>query len=454
MTPAKTGRFKKSRYLLVSDRRYRTEQGQIVRLAYSSRTGTIVPMDDATVSLLETGDVGAVPAPMLDHLRGSEAIVPLEEDELTSVVGRIRASSDGAALRRITIMPTSYCNMACSYCGQEHRKDPVREGRMRQVTDRVTGIMAVPETQAVHVTWFGGEPLLGLRVIREMSGEFIDAAARHGKRYSATLVTNGSLLTVRNASMLAQDCRVEWLEVTLDGTAPTHDKRRLKKNGTGSYHHITRVLSDLLRTEACGSVRLGIRVNADSENADEVAALIADLIARGIRGSRVWLHPAKVHSWGNDVSAVELEARSYADREAEWLRLASSVGLQTSLLPTRAARTTCIATTSSGELIDPSGNLYSCSEHPLVPGVGAKGIVATLDTLAVTARRPAGQFDNWYDQVSEGARQCSSCAFFPVCGGSCPKSWHEGNVPCPSYKFNWQARLDLSASQLGLSASD
>jgi uncharacterized protein len=40
--------------------------------------------------------------------------------------------------------------------------------------------------------------------------------------------------------------------------------------------------------------------------------------------------------------------------------------------------------------------------------------------------------------------------FLPVCGGSCPKHWGEGDPPCPSYKFNIQQRLDLVAARAGL----
>jgi uncharacterized protein len=37
----------------------------------------------------------------------------------------------------------------------------------------------------------------------------------------------------------------------------------------------------------------------------------------------------------------------------------------------------------------------------------------------------------------------------PVCGGSCPKLWREGYVPCPSFKYNWEDRLDIAARRLG-----
>jgi uncharacterized protein len=94
--------------------------------------------------------------------------------------------------------------------------------------------------------------------------------------------------------------------------------------------------------------------------------------------------------------------------------------------------------------------VYSCSEHPLVPMDRDRGLVATLDSLAPDALRPDGMFDNWYDEVGEGTWGCARCPFLPVCGGGCPKLWKEGDLPCPSYKFNWSGRLDLTAHAAGM----
>jgi uncharacterized protein len=64
--------------------------------------------------------------------------------------------------------------------------------------------------------------------------------------------------------------------------------------------------------------------------------------------------------------------------------------------------------------------------------------------------RPRGEFDGWYDEVEAGASWCRKCVFFPVCGGSCPKQWHEGRPACPSFKYEASALLDLIAQDAGL----
>ncbi len=197
---------------------------------------------------------------------------------------------------------------------------------------------------------------------------------------------------------------------------------------------------------------IGIRVNIDNENEEHVPDLLVDLACLGLADRQVELHLMPVHSWGNDVSKVELEARGYAAREVQWLHLAEELGLTVKLLPNTPKRTTCRATSTSGEIIDAQQRVYSCSEHPLVPGARDSGVIATLSSLVGAQPRPAGAFDDWYDQVGDGVQSCGRCPLLPVCGGSCPKLWREGHLPCPSMKFNFAERVEIVARRMGYHA--
>jgi uncharacterized protein len=435
--------WRRSRYLILSDKSYQDGNGRRARLAYSARRATLFALDEASAAALESGAV-IEESPALQRL---EAVVPEDEDELGMVLGRLREGSADPGARGFTIMPTNYCNMACSYCGQEHVKSTVDRQRQERLALRVEAAFAAEATRGVTVTWFGGEPLLALRVIRELSARFVAAATATGKEYSARMATNGSLLTVPTLRLLKDECRLDGLEITLDGPEEVHDRRRLKRNGTGSFRHIVTVLGQALAEDAGPPISL--RVNIDAENWERVGELIRDLAARGLATPRVELHLIPVHSWGNDVSKVELSATSYAQREVEWLRLARSLGFAFAALPTAVKRTTCRATSVQGEIVDLQDRIYTCSEHPLVPGRRETGVVASVSTLDIAAPRPRGAYDDWYDEIEGGAQQCARCPLLPVCGGACPKLWREGHMPCPSMKFNFQERIELMAAQLG-----
>ena len=441
--------YVRSRYLLLGDKVYVDRLGRRASLAYSARKATLFAVDEATAERLRQGTVRA--HRRADRGRGDRA----------RRRGRAGGGPAGAALRIVRPGPPQLhhhghrlLQHGVRLLRQEHHRAAVQTARVQRIADRVEATIADAATREVEVVWFGGEPLLALRLVRELSARFVAAAGLHGVGYSARMATNGSLLTVATLRQLHHDCQVNSIEVTLDGPQAVHDRRRRKRNGTGSYHHIVSVLGEAVRERVAPGLELSIRVNVDTENEAYLGELITDLAAHGLAAPQVSLNPVPVHSWGNDISAVEIDARRYAAAEVQWLSLAQSLGFRFAYLPTAPKRTTCKATSVNGEIVDLQERIYSCSEHPLVPGMRDAGVVATVADLAGAAPRPAGRYDGWYDQVEAGQAQCARCPLLPVCGGSCPKLWQEGHLPCPSLRFNWNERLDLAAARLGYEVAD
>ncbi|MFJ4680342.1 radical SAM protein [Kitasatospora sp. NPDC088783] len=436
----------RSRYLITSDRTYRRPDGTPVRLGYLSRRARFFSIDAADCDRLERGDIEAIAAGTLRELERLGAVVDASTDELGEVLDVFRAGSDSVRHRRFTIMPTAYCNMGCSYCGQVHFKSRLAADRAERLTARVEAAMAAEGTEVVSVSWFGGEPLLGYRLITESSRRFLARSRATGVRYYARMATNGSLLTTRKLAQLHDDCGLREMDVTIDGPREVHDRRRVLKNGSTSFDRCVGVLSETAARGLAPELRITVRVNVDTGNEAQVPRLLQDLAAAGFGTPQFSLQFMPVHSWGNDISSVEIGARKYAEQEAGWLRSAQQLGLRFLPLPTATRATTCIATTRSGEVHDPGGKVYSCSEHPLVPGAQDSEVIARTEDLVGAGPRPSGRFDDWYDQVANPSQPCHRCPFLPICGGSCPKLWREGHVPCPSYKFNVQDRMDIAAT--------
>jgi uncharacterized protein len=281
----------RSKYLLISRRHFTSPTGQSTRLAYSARTARYIHLSPATAEKLESGDVDTIDSSTQRSLAQSEVLVPAAEDELAAVLARLRDSSDAPRARRISIMPTAYCNMACSYCGQEHVKGGFRGDRMTRMMDRVMAAIADPASDELRLTWFGGEPLMAMRTIQDMSRHFVPEARRRGKTYTASVVTNGSLLDLRKLAVLNDECAVSWIEVTLDGPREIHDQRRKMKNGRATFDRLVDLLSSVIQQDRFPALKFGLRVNIDVANQDHISALLSTLIERGLDHPRVQLQP-------------------------------------------------------------------------------------------------------------------------------------------------------------------
>jgi uncharacterized protein len=439
--------YRVSRYLTVSRDRFRDADGRDVRLIYATRTASIMAVSDSVATRLASGDVAELPDRVVDGLLRAKALVTPREHELSEVVAGLNRRSD-EGVRDFSLMPTSFCNMTCSYCGQEHQRG-AQDGSVRdRVVARVCAALTNPGTRAVRVVWFGGEPMLALRGIQEMSAVFLRVAQETGTQYGAQIVTNGSLLTHRTLKVLYDECAIREIEVTLDGPAAVHDARRTTRSGRPSFARTVQALR-LAMGDSFKELAVIVRMNIDRENEHAVPELIDHLAAQGLNHSRLRLSLMPVHSWGNDVSDVEMEPLRYAALETGWLAHARRLGIGFIELPRAVKQTTCIATNRHAELIDTAGKVYSCSEHPLVPRDRDRTLLATVSQLGLGQLRPSGMFDDWSDDLRGGA-PCSRCPFLPVCGGSCPKLWREGAKPCPSFKYNVHERLALLAARLGM----
>lgn len=442
---------KPSRYNLVGETTFRHPAGHLVRPVLHTATARVHLVDLVTAARLapdsrsgsEVGDPGHD-----QRLADAGLLVDADRDEAAEVIAAGAAAARDRRARDFVVMPSSYCNMSCDYCGQRHERGTVAAGHRSALAARVDHAARSGRYDTVNVRWFGGEPLMGYAVLRELSGSFTASTDTAGIGYTAKLVTNGALLDARKLRVLHQQCRVSTIEVTLDGPAQTHDASRPLSRGGGSFHHITAVIAAALDTVDLDGLRFLIRSNVGTHNAGLAEPFAASLAQAGLAHERVTCYPAPIHPWGNDVTALAVSRRELAEVELAWFVAYRRHGLRFPLLPAAPRRVVCAAVTRHTEVVAPDGRIYSCTEQPLVPGLD-EGHVGHIGTLDPAVPRPDGAFDDWYDAMAAGETGCRECAILPVCGGACPKLWREGSPPCPPLRDNVRQRLDLFALTAG-----
>lgn len=101
-----------------------------------------------------------------------------------------------------------------------------------------------------------------------------------------------------------------------------------------------------------------------------------------------------------------------------------------------------MAVSKKSEMYDAYGNVFNCTEVSYVPKYkNSDYVLSNLNENSKSLReRP---FNDWNNQLLTNRFPCHTCRMLPVCGGACPKSWHEDMRACPSAKFNIEDRLKL-----------
>ena len=352
-------------------------------------------------------------------------VVRDNEDELAKLIVQSRAERFSSECLALTIAPTMGCNFRCPYCYEKGIRAvtmsaSVEDGIAAFIEDRKQ------ELTSLDVTWYGGEPLLAMSVIRSLTGK-MRASIRKDTFYSASIVTNGYLLTHDIAQEL-NGLGVNSAQVTLDGSKHDHDARRVPADGTPTYDEI------LNNVAVCAeAIDITVRVNVDKHNIAAAEELLDRFEENGLK-NRVRFYLAAVDDINKtctaDLSCMGVE--EFSSREIAFYAHAIERGFAVELMPPQNIGI-CCAVSTHAFVIDPIGNLYKCWDEI---GRNERSVGNVCNPLSLNKNAV-----RWLSYEPSDA-ECRDCFAFPVCMGGCPNhSLHSGKKECASIRYNIMQRL-------------
>ncbi len=428
------------------------------RLGYNAATRAFhlfPPGDWSCYERLTAGD--EVEPGIAARLQELGYVVPDGFDEIAAVGERYRQSRESTASLTLTIAPTMYCNFGCDYCfqGQEKPTSRMSADVQQAIAAYVDSEGRAGRLKHLSIAWYGGEPLLGLDVIGELSIALRETCARHGATYGAMAVTNGFMLRRPVIDKLHQ-LGVHWVQVTLDGPEDIHDQRRYLIAGKSATFE--RIVRNLRESVEQTGVTFVIRVNVDSRNHDRIRDLVDQLADAGLarrKNFALYLAPVESHTEGcRQVSGHVMTRQTYAAREVDVIKYAAEKGFGGAIQPP-SFFSLCAAVKPRSYVILPSGDLHKCWDTVNTP----ERRVGTIFDIASSARD--GNHRKWLDWTPLDDSICRECTTLPLCAGSCAykhiyREDENGpdSRPCPSWKYNLQAKLVLLAKARGMLPKD
>ena len=416
------------------------------QILFSTRTGSSLLIDSAIYENLKAAQFSHIDAEMIETLKDNLIIVDQSEDEFLSVTTENKDVTENVDILSMTIQPSANCQLGCHYCAQNHSKDYASEDIIEKYIARILHFLDSGKTyRGVNITWYGGEPLTGLSSIKRTTKKLLEICKERNLFYSASMITNGLSLKKSIFQDLVSNYFVRDFQITLDGTAETHDQRRYTKSGESTFDLIFKNIIDCTTTDAYKNKEGGIsiRINIDKTNHDFVNPLLEYIVEKEIN-KFVGVSFAPIVDWGgNDAGKNSLSNEQFAKKEIDWLLYCHDNKIKFSnLLPTRT-HYACMVERKDSEVYDAFGNIYTCWEFPYTDAYGVdEHKIGNLNDKYETYNENA-TLRNWSDVIKSGKTWCKTCSHLPVCAGGCPKSWEEGTPACPEFKFNYKEKLIL-----------
>jgi len=332
----------------------------------------------------------------------------------------------------LTLAVTQACNFDCSYCFEcDHKGQPMS----KEVEEYLIAFVKSHSAKKINIVWYGGEPLMAFERILSINQRLRDI----GKPYSSAMITNGYLLTEEKIAHL-NELKINYLQITLDGSEETHDSRRYLLGGGKTYQTILENVGKVLASDFKGMVH--IRVNVDSRNEDEFATVynyIRNTYPKDF-GKRITVYPGFVK--GDD--HPDCSCFFDAVQQGEFVsHMYEKYGITPMRLFPQRQQQGCVMTRRNAFVVGPKGELYKCWDDV---GVKEREVGSLLNMKKMNMPLIAkGMVAASYLDDSE----CRDCMYFPICTGGCHRIRMDNldngtnHSSCTYFKGNLENLLEI-----------
>lgn len=391
-----------------------------------------------TAELLDVADNERNLSKIMEKFLQGRFILPKKSDEKVLFNKALKLLKNRTDSFGLTIAPTLACNFVCDYCFQgEHRVEAqmdigVQNRLMDFIEERLEG------KKYFSVAWYGGEPLLALGVIEELSKRIIELCKQKNCEYRASIVTNGYLLTESAARKLIK-CRVDSVQITLDGDKCSHDSRRYI---VGNIPTFDKIIANLMQIINLKELYFNIRVNIDKRNYNDIDGLLYYLQACGLSDKNnlsVYFAPVDICTEEClKISDEVLSAESYSRLETKLLEKSLRMKLCKASLPARIF-SLCGAVLQNSFVILPNGDVHKCW-NTVAENSQKVGNIDDPKAILVNSL-----YNSWVHRPMIKNDACYSCPILANCAGGCAAKDGFNGSSCISLRNNVRRRLIMYA---------
>ena len=275
------------------------------------------------------------------------------------------------------------------------------------------------------IVWFGGEPLINIRAFDDITASLSSS----GINFSSYIITNGSLITKKLVTEKFKRWNVHDVQITLDGTAETYEKRKAYVNQrAGIFNRILKKISIV----ANAGITVHIRLNIDRENMTGIFDLIELLEKNFGDVPEISWYPAFLTEVGDDLT--ETEKISFVKNLFSSLKNPTKMNAAYRM-HSMPRYIPCMRNDPKSITVDVFGNIYTC-EH-----------------LVGNKNKSIGNLRNFDSELNRSRveyklrPECESCVFLPKCMGGCAVNLETDDEPCMIEKYIIQGYLAFMAEQ-------
>ena len=320
---------------------------------------------------------------------------------------QIRKSKDALF---ITLIPTMACNFKCPYCfeGSECKtnNDIIDFEILKKFSSK-----NFKNLKHVHITLFGGEPLLLRNKIFNYFKYLEGISQKYSFKYSSNIATNGYLLDEKTIEDLVGVCNCESFQITLDGNKRTHNLTRKHNNGNDTYNEIISNLKKLInynKLNCNGRLNILLRINLLNNSLDDITEVLDEFSDNEKEFFKVYFRPiynTKEFNSKNDNKLNLEDFYSIAEQKDFKINFSDNVRFHH-----------CEGDGGEEQIhIMPDFSVWKCINN--IENEAAKiGKIDNEGNYTIDKNK----INNWQKNNPFNDEKCKNCKMLPICWGGCP----------------------------------
>lgn len=333
------------------------------------------------------------------------------KESINQCVGKILYNRTRNDFKHITIAPTTDCCFACYYCFEKNRKAVYMDDSV--IENIINYILSDSKLQKLHITWFGGEPLMARDSILKFSNKLNNYYLGH---YTSDIITNGFFLNHESIEILKAS-NITEIQISLDGDKERHNKIKQTFVDPDAYettlHNIESLLSEY------PAIRVNLRVNFTKNEKELFVNAYNQLTKRFQNYVNVTISPGYVVNKRdrNSCNGNSCVCFNFEDRHKCSIDLWEDNNIPSGRILYNDYTTECAVWNPNSIVIDPKGKIYRCWEH-----LGdEKYLIGEISKTGSAVFKENDFFDallTFSDPLKIDV--CRNCCFLPICYSGCP----------------------------------
>lgn len=350
-------------------------------------------------------------------------IVNNDLDEVEALLKRWQEIECSKKLYSITVLPTLDCNCRCWYCYEQHNAGTnMTHQTVELIKKHIDLKTSDPELQHFHLSFFGGEPLMGFHtVVIPLLKYAKDICHKRNINYSTHFTTNASLLTDKMISEFKESNIPIGFQITLDGNRKSHDSIRCTKTGQPTFDTIVANIHKLLQN----GFKVSLRINYTTANLDTNYDIIDEFKDLSDDEKKL-LRVNFQQIWQDSKPKSQEKSVNQIKKQFTKNKLCDN-----SILTNNYR---CYADCENKVVINYNGDVYKCTARDFL-SENREGLLRENGHVTFNEKYKKRM------KIKHSNQICSACNIYPICMGMCSQYLLENDeTPTCPYGRNESAK--------------